>query len=252
MSAKISVCIPTYNGGRYIKEQMDSILSQLGKDDEVIISDDRSTDDTIKILESYADRRVKIYTHERIHNPHNGSYTTIYYVNKNVENALRYASGEYIFLSDQDDIWLPNKVERVMSDLRSGVDCVLHNAIVTNQDNEPILDSFFTISRPSCSWLRFFTFNFYQGASMAFNRKILELTIPFSNSHPIGHDHWISCFVWSHGKRISFIDEPLLLYRRHGENVSPNVEGSKNSLYFKISYRFHLFWCYLIALRRQY
>ena len=82
----ISVCIATYYGGKYIKEQLDSILFQLGKDDEVIISDDSSTDDTLSILESYHDERIVILTNQKFHSP-------VY----NFENALKSAKGDFIF-----------------------------------------------------------------------------------------------------------------------------------------------------------
>lgn len=94
----ISVCMATYNGEEYIKEQLESILCQLGEMDEIIISDDGSTDNTLNIIESYNDSRIKIHINT-------GKHGFVY----NFENALQKAKGEYIFLSDQDDIWLPEK-----------------------------------------------------------------------------------------------------------------------------------------------
>ena len=99
----ISVCIATYNGEKYIREQLDSILPQLGLDDEVIISDDSSTDNTLKIIEEYNDCRIKIFSNNKFYSPI-----------LNFENALKKAQGDFIFLSDQDDIWKSNKVEVVM------------------------------------------------------------------------------------------------------------------------------------------
>ncbi len=247
----ISVCIPTYNGSLYIKEQLDSILTQLGADDEIIISDDHSTDDTLSIIKSYNDPRIKIFIHDRINNPFSGTYRNIYYVYKNVEYALNHAKGDFIFLSDQDDVWLPNKVARVMREFNSGAKCVLHNTIVVNQDKDVLNSSYFSITKPSRSLIRFICLNFYQGASMAFSRDVLLKSLPFSNRFIISHDHWIACFAWCKEKKISFIQEPLLLYRRHGRNVSPSSEHSKNSLYFKISYRIHLLYSYAIAMMRK-
>ena len=94
----ISVCIATYNGAEYLREQVESILSQLEEEDEIVVSDDSSTDTTIEILQSFGDRRIKIFK-----NPAKGFV-------RNFENALRQAQGDFIFLSDQDDVWLPNKV----------------------------------------------------------------------------------------------------------------------------------------------
>ncbi|MEG2761131.1 MAG: glycosyltransferase family 2 protein [Mucinivorans sp.] len=247
---KISVCMPTYNGGKYIKEQLESILIQLGSNDEVVISDDRSTDDTIEILDSFKDNRIKVFTHEKVENHYKRTYTNIYYVYKNVENALAHAQGEYIFLSDQDDIWLPNKVERMMEEFGKGAQCVLHNTKVVNNNMETLMESYFDFSRPSHSLVRLLARPFYQGASMAFTRKVKEASLPFPNKFVVSHDHWIACIARTGRMEIEFIDQPLLWYRRHGNNVSPSSEKSPNSLYFKISYRFNMVINYLVAKSR--
>ena len=123
----ISVCIATYNGEKFIKEQLDSILCQLSNDDEVIISDDGSTDKTIEIIESYNDDRIKIFHHEK-----NEKLSKIkegrnfYYATQNFSNALEKVSGDYVFLSDQDDIWLQNKVSRSLELLKKN-DVIVHN-----------------------------------------------------------------------------------------------------------------------------
>ncbi|HOF62870.1 MAG TPA: glycosyltransferase [Dermatophilaceae bacterium] len=101
----ISVCLATYNGQRYLDEQLRSILDQLGPDDEVIISDDASTDDTLSVARAARDRRVRIL-----------DLTDRVGYSKNFERAVSAATGEIIFLSDQDDVWLPGKVERMVAD----------------------------------------------------------------------------------------------------------------------------------------
>ena len=247
---RISVCMPTYNGSKYVAEQLNSILSQLGPTDEVIISDDGSTDNTLDIIHNIHDDRIKILSHKKTPSPFKGTYKTIYTVYKNVEHALQHAKGKYIFLSDQDDIWLPNKVERVMQEFYNGTECVLHNNTVINNQKQILVDSYFSISKPSRNLLRFLTLCFYQGASMAFTKKILDISLPFPDNNPLSHDHWVACVAWTHGKKVSFIQEPLLLYRRHGNNVSPSAEKSPNSLYFKISYRFNMLRAYWIAANR--
>ena len=92
----ISVCVTTYNGSLFLKEQIDSILCQLNKDDEIIISDDGSIDNTISIIESYNDCRIKIFYHTTIKNQYRFDLTT-----RNFENALFQAKGDYIFFADQ-------------------------------------------------------------------------------------------------------------------------------------------------------
>ena len=91
----------TYNGAKYIKEQLDSIIPQLREDDELIVSDDASKDDTLKIVESYNDPRIKIF-----HNENHG-------VAHNFENAMREATGDLIYFADQDDVWLPGKLDKM-------------------------------------------------------------------------------------------------------------------------------------------
>ena len=127
----ISVCIATYNGEKYIKEQLESILSQLETSDEVIVSDDNSTDNTLKIIQSFCDKRIKIYTNKGLK-----GYSS------NFENALAKANGEYILLSDQDDVWLPNKVDTIINDLLK-YDFVVTDAIVVNDNLETLIPSHF-------------------------------------------------------------------------------------------------------------
>ena len=107
---KVSVCLATYNGEKYIYDQLISILKQINKNDEVIISDDCSSDSTISIIKSLNDKRIRIFHHERIACGYKGTMKTCYLVGKNAENALQHARGEYIFLADQDDVWHKNKV----------------------------------------------------------------------------------------------------------------------------------------------
>lgn len=247
---KISVCIPTYNGERYIKEQLDSILCQLSENDEIIISDDRSTDSTIDILKSYNDSRIKIFIHEPIENKYTGTYKNIYYVYRNVENALKNASGDYIFLSDQDDIWLPNKIEKMMEAFNNGAWIIQHDNTLINNNHDVLLDSYYSFVKPDNSYYRTIIKCYIQGASMAFTRKVMEYSLPFPNN-PISHDHWIAYNSYFRGHEMYIIDSSLILYRRHDNNVSPSGQKSKNSLWFKISYRFRLLWAIFIIKSKQ-
>lgn len=118
----VSICMATYNGGKYIREQVDSILNQKFKENqdvemELVVSDDGSTDETIQILESYRDDRIRIFKHQ---NKKKYKYLNATRACKcNFENAMSQANGDYIFLSDQDDVWYPWKVDRQLSVLRN-------------------------------------------------------------------------------------------------------------------------------------
>lgn len=133
----ISVCIATYNGGKYIEEQLRSILDQLSADDEVIVSDDNSTDDTVSIIKSLGDSRIKIYAHK----PDKCSFL-IDHSTHNFENALRHSHGDIIFLSDQDDKWTDNKVSTMIEGL-SNYDMVVSDCYVTDVHLNIIEPSYF-------------------------------------------------------------------------------------------------------------
>ena len=123
----ISVCMATHNGARYIKEQIDSILPQLAEGDELIVSDDGSKDDTIEIIEQYADPRIKVfrYQHPVKFTDH---FATHRYASRNFENAMSHAKGDIVFLCDQDDVWTSDKVAKCVEALKDAI-LVKHNGI---------------------------------------------------------------------------------------------------------------------------
>ena len=104
----ISVCIATYNGEKYIREQLDSILVQLGPDDEIVVCDDRSSDRTLELIEGYRDSRIHVHRNEK----------NLGHV-RNFEKAISLSRGDYLFLSDQDDVWLPGRVQEMLGQMQS-------------------------------------------------------------------------------------------------------------------------------------
>ena len=118
----ISVCMASYNGEKYIKQQIDSILKQLSDEDELVISDDGSTDNTLSVIQSIHDKRIKL-----IHNQGEHGYS------RNFENALKNSKGDYIFLSDQDDVWKDNKVETILPLLKKYA-FVVHDTEMTDEN----------------------------------------------------------------------------------------------------------------------
>lgn len=225
----ISVCIATYNGEKYIKEQLLSILPQLGKKDEVIISDDHSTDNTLDIVKGLNDNRIKIVINNR-----EKGYTS------NFENALSYAIGDYIFLSDQDDIWMSNKVDYCIAELKE-YDLVVSDAILINSKGEKIDDSFFYKRNVYYTWLgNIFKFGFL-GCCMAFKMNVLKKALPFPKKHLYcTHDNWIFLVAQSFYK-VKISHEKLIRYRRHTDNTSAGGFSDGTTFFFKIAYR-----CYLL------
>ena len=134
----ISVCMATYNGQEYVKEQIDSILCQLGKDDELVISDDHSVDQTQHIIETYTDPRIRFYENELAKG-----------VTHNFENSLKKSKGDIIFLSDQDDVWYPNKIKEMVAFLQEGdYHVVTCNCALTDSELHIIQEAYYTTESP--------------------------------------------------------------------------------------------------------
>lgn len=224
----ISVCIATYNSSKYILEQIDSILPQLGKDDEIIISDDGSKDDTIQKIKSIGDDRIHIHSNEGVH-----GYTP------NFENALKHAVGDYIFLSDHDDKWMSNKVEVCMRWLRD-YDYVVSDAIVTNEKFDTLYPSYFEHRVVYSSWWgNLFRFG-YLGCLHAFKREILKKGIPFPTNYKYStHDNWLFMIGISFF-RVKVINQPLIYYRRHSDTASDGGNNEHKPLTFRIAYRLYI------------
>jgi len=203
----VSVCIATYNGEKYIKEQLDSIINQLSDNDEIIVSDDCSTDNTLTIIRGYQDKRIKIFIN-------NGVKGHTF----NFENALKYISGDFIFFSDQDDVWLPGKVEKILR-LLNIYYAVFSDAIVVDENLNPIYDSFFNERNVGRGVFKNYIKNTYFGFGMAFRKELLQYAIPFPVQNEMGHD-MILGFIADMKNSIYFLNEPFTLYRRHQDTVT--------------------------------
>lgn len=223
----VSVCIATYNGEKYIQEQLQSILSQIGKEDEVVVSDDGSTDGTVDIIKNLSDDRIKLIKNEGKHG-----------FSENFVNALKQAKGEYVFVSDQDDVWLPDKYKIVLP-LLSEYDLVVTNSKVTDEQLNILHDSFFSLYKSGKGIFKNILCNTYYGSCMAFKRKIFELACPFPETKEVGYDVWLGLVAELTGK-VFFLDEPLLLYRRHGDTATSTdsfLSRSNRTLFQKIKGR---------------
>ena len=223
----ISVCIATYNGERYIRQQIESIVCQLNVDDEIIVSDDGSTDGTLDIVKGIGDKRIKI-----IEGP--GRKSPIL----NFECALKASKGDFIFLSDQDDVWKPDKVEICMKWLKT-YHCVVSDAEVTDNRLKPLYPSLYAIMQVrqgriyNTVWK-----NGYTGCCMAFRRNVLEASLPFPKNIPM-HDIWIGN-VAAYKYNVIFIPDRLIHFRRHENTISCNGKGSKFTIWQQMKFRLNI------------
>lgn len=219
---KISVALAAYKGEKYIGEQLASILPQIGDDAEIIVSDDCPCEEMRKIVESFCDGRIKY-----VEGPGRG-------VIKNFEHALKLCEGEYIFLCDQDDVWCEDKVEKCVSELQNGCLLVMHDAKIVDAGLNETGDCFFATHNSTDFFLKNVLVNSFVGCCMAFRKELKKYILPFPDKLPM-HDQYIGLVAKMHGE-VKLIDEPLILYRRHSNNVT----GGKTTLSQKIKWRYQI------------
>lgn len=230
---RISVCMAIYNGETHLHAQIESILKQLNQDDELIICDDHSTDQSIEIIEKFKeDNRIVLL----VNNKRLG-------IIKNFECAMSKARGKYIFLSDQDDVWLDGKVNKCVEALNSNL-LVLTDCIVVDENLSPILNSFFKFNQSKNGFINNLIKNSYMGCCMAFKRELLDTALPIPKNIPM-HDVWLGLLAELKGN-ICFLDEPLILYRRHDNNTALLKSGF--SFIKKVKMRIILLICLLIRV----
>jgi glycosyltransferase involved in cell wall biosynthesis len=205
---RISIALASYNGARYLQEQLDSLSAQRRLPDELIVFDDASRDDTVGILETFratAPFEVKVHR-----NASNLGYSA------NFELAISRCAGDIIFMSDQDDVWFPEKIETVtrLFEQEPQIMVVSHNHIITNHDlthdGVTKLQNIRSLGLPS-SWLK-------TGCCTAFRRQWLEVVLPIPHA-TVTYDLWICQMADLLGVR-RILPQSLLYYRRHGANAS--------------------------------
>lgn len=213
----IDILLATYNGEKFIEEQIESILNQTYKNFRLIISDDCSKDNTRQILKEYEkkDKRIKIYYQEK----------NLGYV-KNFEFLLSKVENEIYALSDQDDVWNCDKIEKTYNKLvNSNVDLVFSDLEVVNEKLETIYSSFNKymlldrkIKKYKDSYLMQYLYNCVTGCTLMTKKKFIKdiLPIPTTSKYVI-HDTWIGLVTLLNGK-IDYLDETTIKYRQHGNN----------------------------------
>ncbi len=233
---KVSVCMAVYNGEKYIRGQLLSILPQLGEEDEIVISDDCSDDHTLDIVRDLHDRRIKVLHHDKQPQSFFLDYST-----RNFENALRHAGGDYILLSDQDDLWLPGKVDRMVEELQSVV-LTVSDCFIGDEALNIVSPSYFEKVRVHEGVWRNVIRQTLLGCCMGFRRELLSKALPFPATK-VGHDLWLVMMA-SHYYTMSCIHEPLSVYRRHTGTVTTSGKKSPYSFWFKVGYRMYILKAY--------
>lgn len=217
MEEKIDILLATYNGEKYVKEQIDSILNQTYKNIRLIISDDCSKDSTCEILKEYEkkDNRIKLCMQQKNLG-----------VVKNIEFLLEQVENEYYMLSDQDDVWLPQKVEKSLEKLKQkNADLVFGDLEVVDKNLKTIHPSFGDfmllnrkINKYIDSYRLNYLYNCVTGCTILAKKETIEKIVPLpQKTKYLIHDHWISIMASVYGK-VAYIPEKYIKYRQHENN----------------------------------
>lgn len=207
---RISVCLATFNGAAHLREQIDSILADLGPDDEVVVVDDASRDETVALLERLADPRVRV-----VRSAHNQGHV------KTFERAIGEASGEIIMLSDQDDVWPRGRTE-VLASALTAADLAAGNYAVLGDETvgpvpplTPAMDGHGLGNVVGLMLGR----RQYFGSCMAFRSDLRSVLLPFPRAVE-AHDHWLAV-AGNVAGRTRHPAGTVTLRRLHGANLSP-------------------------------
>lgn len=213
---KTSVALCTYNGEKFLKEQLDSILNQTVKVDEIVVCDDGSTDATVSILNSYKEAFpfvFRIYQNEK-------NLRSV----KNFEKAISLCENEIIFLSDQDDFWLPEKVEKITPLFRNRkIEAVFSNAFIIddkglNINSHTVWDVPQLTKKANEKFDLFETLayigNIITGATLVVRKEFCTSSMPFPEISGFHHDEWLG-LISAKSNKLFFLDEKLIKYRVH-------------------------------------
>lgn len=220
MSA-ISVCMATYNGQEFLEQQIISVCNDLQDNDELVISDNGSNDDTLKIIKNLKDPRIKL-----VHSKKLG-------VNSNFANAVTHAKNEIVCFCDQDDIWYSGKRNICAISLQS-CDLIMHNADIGKSTN--LILSKLHKKKVDLTLRTTIMSNKFTGCCMAGKKDFILGCLPFPKDLPY-FDQWVAVNAIAKRNKYIFLDECLIMHRRHGGNTSTLAGRSTQSLKNKIYQR---------------
>lgn len=224
----VSVVMCTYNGEKFLYPQLESIVRQTYTNMEIIISDDGSADNTLRIAKEFAekDKRISIYT----------NLTNLGY-NKNFEEAFKKASGEFIAISDQDDIWKYEKLEKMMSLFKNDQVQLAHSQSVRFKKKLPEISTY-NIWRPfeGNDVRKLMYFNTIAGHNMLFRKTLLYKHSPFPEN--VFYDWWLAIMAATYGT-IKSTDEVLTFHRFHASNITLGKKDEGRQTKQKAEERIH-------------
>lgn len=211
-SCPVSVCMATYNGEQYITNQIASILPQLAPDDELVVVDDHSTDSTPDVVESIGDPRIRLIRSHR-----NVGYVRAF------ETALAEAHGDIIFLSDQDDVWMPNRVSLMIEAMGSNLMVVGNCQHVGGSPG--FIEGLRLREKDSGKHIRnvlgiVIGYRPNWGCAMAIRRELLDIVLPFPPWMHESHDAYLAIAANLLGK-VHYLDEDTIWHRVHAQNLTP-------------------------------
>jgi glycosyltransferase involved in cell wall biosynthesis len=216
----ISICMATYNGEQFLRQQLESIIAQSNQDWQLLVRDDGSDDNTVHIVEDYAARlpgRIRLVAD-------NGGHLG---ASLNFGKLLEYADTEYIMFSDQDDIWLPNKIELTLNAMKAAEQIYPDKPILIHTDLQVMDSELNTIANSMWSYQKLFpeagddlnrimAQNVVTGCTVMINKRARAVSIPVPDE-AILYDWWLALNVCRHGK-IIYVSIPSVLYRQHSKN----------------------------------
>ena len=221
---RVDILLATFNGEKYLKDQLDSILNQTYKDFKLIVSDDCSTDSTKSILEEYKkkDDRIEIYYQEQNLG-----------VVENFEFLLKKVETKYFMFADQDDIWKEEKIEKSVKKMdETNSDLVYSDLEVVNEKLEVTYESYWKLKGIYDKIKKYNNFeslylnNFVTGCTIIAKSEWIKKVLPLpKTSKYVLHDYWLALIISETG-RITYIEEPLMKYRQHKNN---NIGSKKKS-----------------------
>lgn len=242
MIKNYTIIVCTYNGAYFISQQLESILMQTIPPSEIIISDDHSSDNTLEIVQQICQKfqfsNLEIRMGQKLGVVHNFLST------------IAYAKSEYIFLADQDDIWLPNKAEEFLNAFakleQNQPTLVFSDASLIDGQGNKLSESFFAYQGISSNIMKDDSIlyrNCVQGASCAINRDLQQLiveSLPLININNLYmHDWWIALLARYYGQ-YQFIDKPLLEYRQHSQNQVGVFDQKRRFIYYITRFKQYL------------